>query len=114
MSLSFLGWEDLYKINAIPTLVLSLGLLGLIGILLTLGRRLDSAMKLERFGIPIALLVGGLGFLIGPYGPFSLLPERVLNTWLQLPTPLLTLVFATLMLGRPIPRISVLWKPVAS
>ncbi len=114
MSLSFLGLEDLYKINAIPTLVLSLGLLGLIGILLTLGRRLDSAMKLERFGIPIALLIGALGFLIGPYGPLSLLPERVLNTWMQLPTPLLTLVFATLMLGRPIPRISALWKPVAS
>ena len=73
MSLSLLGLEDLYKNNAIPTLVLSLGLLGIIGILLTLGRRLDSAMKLERFGIPIALLVGALGFLIGPYGPFSLL-----------------------------------------
>ena len=114
MSLSFFGLEDLYKINAIPTLVLSLGLLGIIGILLTLGRRLDSAMKLERFGIPVALLVGALGFLIGPYGPFSLLPERVLTTWMQLPTPLLTLVFATLMLGRPIPRISALWKPVAS
>ena len=66
MSLSFFGLEDLYKINAIPTLVLSLGLLGIIGILLTLGRRLDSAMKLERFGIPVALLVGALGFLIGP------------------------------------------------
>ena len=114
MSLTSFGFEDLYKINAIPTLVLSLGLLGIIGILLTLGRRLDSAMKLERFGIPVALLVGAIGFLIGPYGPFSLLPERVLNTWMQLPTPLLTLVFATLMLGRPIPKISVLWKPVAS
>jgi len=114
MSQLFLGFEGLYKINAIPTLILSLGLLGIIGILLTLGRRLDSAMKLERFGIPIALLVGAIGFLIGPYGPFSLLPERVLNTWMQLPTPLLTLVFATLMLGRPIPRVSGLWKPVAS
>ena len=114
MSQLIFGFDDLYKINAIPTLVLSLGLLGIIGILLTLGRRLDSAMKLERFGIPIALLVGALGFLIGPYGPFSLLPERVLSTWMQLPTPLLTLVFATLMLGRPIPRINVLWKPVAS
>ena len=114
MSQLIFGFDDLYKINAFPTLVLSLGLLGIIGILLTLGRRLDSAMKLERFGIPIALLVGALGFLIGPYGPFSLLPERVMSTWMQLPTPLLTLVFATLMLGRPIPRISVLWKPVAS
>ena len=114
MILLFLGFEGLYEINAIPTLVLSLGLLGLIGILLMLGRRLDSAMKLERFGIPIALLIGAIGFLIGPYGTFSLLPERVLITWMQLPTPLLTLVFATLMLGRPIPRLSGLWKPVAS
>ena len=114
MSQLFFGFEGLYKINAIPTLLLSLGLLGIIGILLTLGRRLDSAMKLERFGIPIALVVGAIGFFIGPYGPFSLLPERVLNTWMQLPAPLLTLVFATLMLGRPIPRVSGLWKPVAS
>ncbi|WP_269610014.1 sodium/glutamate symporter [Prochlorococcus marinus] len=114
MSQLIFGFEDLYKINAIPTLVLSIGLLGIIGILLTLGRRLDSAMKLERFGIPIALLVGAIGFLIGPYGPFSLLPERVLDTWMKLPTPLLTLVFATLMLGRPIPRVGGLWKPVAS
>ena len=109
-----LGFVDLYKINAVPTLILSLGLLGIIGILLTFGRRLDSAMRLERFGIPIALLVGAIGFFIGPYGPFSLLPERILDIWMQLPTPLLTLVFATLMLGRPIPRLSGLWKPVAS
>ena len=114
MSQLFFGFEGLYKINAIPTLFLSLGLLGIIGILLTLGRRLDSAMKLERFGIPVALLVGAIGFLIGPYGPFSLLPERVLKTWMQLPTPLLTLVFATLMIGRPIPKMTGLWKPVAS
>ncbi len=114
MSQFFFGFEDLYKINAGPTLILSLGLLGIIGVFLTLGRRLDSAMKLERFGIPIALLVGAIGFLIGPYGPFSLLPERVLNIWMQLPTPLLTLVFATLMLGRPIPRLRGLWKPIAS
>ncbi len=110
----FIGFGDLYKFNAIPTFSLSLGLLGIVGIFLTLGRRLDSAMKLERFGIPIALLVGAIGFLIGPYGPFSLLPERVMNIWMQLPTPLLTLVFASLMLGRPIPKVSGLWKPVAS
>ena len=114
MSQLISGFEGLYKINAVPTLFLSLGLLGIIGILLTLGRRLDSAMKLERFGIPVALLVGAIGFLIGPYGPFSVLPERVLSIWMQLPTPLLTLVFATLMIGRPIPSVSGLWKPVAS
>ncbi len=110
----FVGFDGLFKVNAIPTFTLSLGLLGIIGIFLTLGRRLDSAMKLEQFGIPIALLIGAIGFFIGPYGPFSLLPERVLKIWMQLPTPLLTLVFATLMLGRPIPRVSGLWRPVAS
>ncbi len=109
-----LGFDNLSKINAIPTILLSLGLLGIIGILLTLGRRLDSAMKLERFGIPIALLVGGIAFVLGPYGPFEILPFPVMDIWMQLPTPLLTLVFATLMLGRPIPSINGLWKPVAS
>ncbi len=43
-----------------------------------------------------------------------MLPASVLDIWMQLPTPLLTLVFATLMLGRPIPRVTGLWKPVAS
>ncbi len=109
-----LGFDDLSKINAIPTILLSVGLLGIIGILLTLGRRLDSAMKLERFGIPIALLVGGIAFVLGPYGPFEILPIPVMDIWMQLPTPLLTLVFATLMLGRPIPSINGLWRPVAS
>ncbi len=109
-----LGFDDLYKINAIPTILLSVGLLGIIGILLTFGRRLDSAMKLERFGIPIALLVGGIAFVLGPYGPFEILPTSVMNIWMKLPTPLLTLVFSTLMLGRPIPSIAGLWKPVAS
>lgn len=109
-----LGFDDLYNINAIPTILLSVGLLGIIGILLTFGRRLDSAMKLERFGIPIALLVGGIAFVLGPYGPFGILPTPVMDIWMQLPTPLLTLVFATLMLGRPIPSINGLWRPVAS
>ena len=42
------------------------------------------------------------------------LPQSVTDIWVQLPTPLLTLVFATPMLGRPIPRGRGLWKPVAS
>ncbi len=108
------GFDYLYKINSIPTILLSLGLLGIIAILLTFGRRLDSALKLERFGIPIALLVGGIAFVFGPYGPFEILPIPVMDIWIQLPTPLLTLVFATLMLGRPIPSIKGLWRPVAS
>ena len=86
----------------------------LVSILKVFGYSINKAIgSAAAIGFVIALF-GAIGFLIGPYGPFSLLPERVLNTWMQLPTPLLTLVFATLMLGRPIPRISGLWKPVAS
>ena len=102
------------NLNAISSLVIAFGLLVLIGVLLSFGRRMESAMRLERFGIPIALLFGLLGLFIGPYGPLPLLPESVTDIWLQLPTPLLTLVFATLMIGRPIPNGKGLWQPVAS
>ena len=97
-----------------PTFVLAIGLLCLLGILLSLGRRLEPALRLERLGIPIALLVGSAALLLGPYGPWKLLPSSVTEIWVGLPAPLLTLVFATLLLGRPIPKSQGLWKPVAS
>jgi len=102
------------KSSAISSLVIALGLLVPICILLGFGRRLDSAMKLERVGIPIALIFGLIALCIGPYGPIPILPEKVTNIWVNLPTPLLTLVFATLMLSRPIPNAKGLWQPVAS
>ncbi|KGG15100.1 putative sodium:solute symporter [Prochlorococcus sp. MIT 0602] len=71
-------------------------------------------MKLERIGIPISILFGTFALLIGPHGPTPLLPERITDVWVKLPTPLLALVFATLMLGRPLPRGKGLWNPVAS
>ena len=108
------AFEALKVLNAIPALVIALALLILVGILLALGRRLEYAMRLERFGIPIALIFGILAICIGPYGPFSFLPEEVTDIWIKLPTPLLTLVFATLMIGRPIPNGNGLFQPVAS
>ena len=108
------GLKSFIPLNAIPTLVVAFGLLVLIGVLLSFGRRLDSAMALERFGIPTALLFGVFAICIGPYGPIAVLPEAVTDIWIQLPTPLLTLVFSTLMLGRPIPKGKGLWEPVAS
>tara|TARA_Y100001968_G_scaffold121683_1_gene110712 strand:+ start:694 stop:2076 length:1383 start_codon:yes stop_codon:yes gene_type:complete len=100
--------------NTISSLAIAFGLLALLGLLLSFGKRLDSAMKLERFGIPIALLFGVFGILFGPYGTLPLLTQSVTDIWTQLPSPLLTLVFASLMLGRPIPRANSLWQPVAS
>ena len=97
-----------------PAFGLAIGLFCLFGLLLSFGSRLEAAVRLERIGIPIALLAGGVALFLGPYGSFPLLSESVTDIWIQFPSPLLTLVFATLMLGRPIPRGKGLWQPVAS
>ena len=106
--------KGLFDLNALPAFGLAIGLFCLFGLLLSFGRRLETAVTLERIGIPIALLAGGVALLVGPYGSFPLLSESVTDIWIQFPSPLLTLVFATLMLGRPIPRGKGLWQPVAS
>ena len=114
MNEALLDLKTFINFNAFPSLFVSFGLLVLLGVLLSFGKRLDSAMKLERFGIPIALLFGFSTLCIGPYGPFPLLPESVTDIWVQLPSPLLTLVFATLMIGRPIPSLNRFFQPVIS
>ena len=103
-----------FQSNAMPTIGLAILLFCAVGLLLSFGRRLEPAMWLERLGVPIALLVGLFALFIGPYGPLHLLPQSVTDIWIRYPTPLLTLVFATLMLGRPLPRGQGLWQPVAS
>ncbi|WP_288262606.1 sodium/glutamate symporter [uncultured Prochlorococcus sp.] len=80
--------------------------------LLIFGRRFKLAVQLERFGLPIAVISGVLGISIGPYGAIHFLPKETINVWSNFPTPLLSLVFATLMMGRPIPNINGLVKPI--
>ncbi len=101
------------EINTFPALALAGGLFCLLALLLSFGRRLEPTLKLERLGVPISLIIGLGAVLIGPYGPSPLLPHSVTDVWIQLTTPLLTLVFATLMLGRPLPSPKGLWSPVA-
>ena len=101
-------------LGALPIAFWSLILLLPLGFLLSLGRRLEPAIRLEKLGIPIALLVGGIALFLGPHGFLPLMPQGVANIWEKLPTPLLTLIFASLMLGRPLPNLKGLWKPVAS
>ena len=76
------------------------------------GRRFKLAVQLERFGLPIAVLSGILGISIGPFGAIHVLPRETINVWSNFPTPLLSLVFATLMMGRPIPNVNGLVKPI--
>ncbi|EEE40588.1 Na+/glutamate symporter [Prochlorococcus marinus str. MIT 9202] len=88
-----------------------MGLL-IIFFLLIFGRKLKLAVQLERFGLPIAVISGIIGISIGPFGAIHFLPKETINVWSNFPTPLLSLVFATLMMGRPIPNINGLVKPI--
>ena len=86
----------------------------IIGFLLIFGRRLKFAIQLERFGLPIAVICGIVGILIGPYGIFNFLTKETTSIWEESLTPLLSIVFATLMLGRSIPDLKGLIKPIGN
>ncbi len=79
---------------------------------LIFGRRIKLAVQLERFGLPIAVISGIAGISIGPFGLIHVLSKETTNVWSNFPTPLLSLVFATLMMGRPIPNINGLVRPI--
>ena len=93
-------------------LALALALLvGLLGVGTALGRSLG----VHQWGIPEALLAGTLGLLIAPGGGLlALIPARVIALWDQLPLILLTLVFGTLLLGKPLPRLNGLLRPLGA
>ena len=96
------------------SIFVSIGGLLIIGFLLIFGRRLKFAIQLERFGLPIAVICGILGILIGPYGIFNFLNKETTAIWEESLTPLLSIVFATLMLGRSIPDLKGLIKPIGN
>jgi ESS family glutamate:Na+ symporter len=86
----------------------------LLGLLLAVGRAVGPALGLQRIGLPAAVLAGLLGILVGPHGPWPLLPDAIEALWARLPVVLLTLVFGTLMLGRPLPPLRRLWRPATA
>jgi ESS family glutamate:Na+ symporter len=98
-------------ISSLPTLGLSLALLVL---LLLLGTRLGRLLGTHQWGIPEALIAGGLGLLVAPGGPLPLLPPAVIGLWQQLPLVLLTLVFGTLLVAKPLPKPAGLWRPLSA
>ncbi len=97
--------------DALPLFGLALGLLLA---LLAAGSLLGKLLGMHRWGIPEALLAGSLGLLIAPSGVLPLIPPAVIHLWDQLPLILLTLVFATLLLGKPLPAIGGLWRPLSA
>ena len=95
----------------------SFGWLGLaltcLSLILAVGRALGARLQLRLWGIPEALLAGLLGLLLAPGGPLPLLPPEVMQLWADLPLVLLTLVFGSLLLGKPLPKLEGLWRPVS-
>jgi ESS family glutamate:Na+ symporter len=85
-----------------------------LAVLLLIGTAIGAAIGLKRWGVPEALLAGAIGLLLAPSGPLPLLPPAVIERWSNLPLALLTLVFATLMLSKPLPRIGSIWRPVTA
>ena len=83
-------------------------------LLLLAGTVLGRGLGVHRWGIPEALLAGLLGLALGPQGPWPLLPQGVMDLWEDLPLILLTLVFGSLLVGKPIPRPGGLWRPLGA
>ena len=108
MEYFLLGSNNIFQ----NSLFVSCGGFFIISSILVFGRKLNFAIKLERIGFPIAVICGILGILIGPYGLFNLLSKETTDIWEASLTPLLSLVFATLMLGRPVPTLKGLIKPI--
>jgi ESS family glutamate:Na+ symporter len=91
----------------------ALALLAL-AVLLALGTGLGKLLGSRSWGVPEALIAGALGLLVAPAGALPLLPQAVIAVWEQLPLILLTLVFGTLLLGKPLPRAAQLWRPLSA
>ncbi len=83
-------------------------------VLLAIGTVLGRGLGSHRWGIPEALLAGSLGLLVAPSGPWPLIPQAVIDLWDQLPLILLTMVFGSLLLGKPLPRPGGLWRPLSA
>jgi len=94
-----------------PPIVWALAVAGL-PVLLLVGTALGRGLGVHRWGIPEALLAGLVGLLISPQGPWPLLPAGVIALWDGLPLILLTLVFGSLLVGKPLPKPAGLWHPL--
>jgi len=85
----------------------------------------------RRYFIPSSLIAGGLGLLLGPqvlgtglarlpstiprdeipaFLEHGLFPEWILQVWSTLPSLLINVVFAALLLGKPIPGLRTVWR----
>lgn len=87
-----------------------------LGLFLIVARMIKSrAAWLEALFIPSSIIAGVLVLLLGPQGlgrfwRDGLFPSSLLEVWRGLPGLLISVVFAALFLGRPIPGIRTIWR----
>ena len=84
-----------------------------LSLILATGRSIGRRLQLRLWGVPEALVAGLIGLLVAPAGLLPLLPDHLMQLWGDLPLVLLTLVFGSLMLGKPLPKLGGLWRPVS-
>jgi len=84
-----------------------------LSLILVAGRSIGRRLQLRLWGVPEALVAGLIGLLVAPAGLLPLLPDHLMQLWGELPLVLLTLVFGSLMLGKPLPQLGGLWRPVS-
>lgn len=78
--------------------------LSVLGVLLLAGIFLRAKVPLFRkYFIPAALIAGVIGLLLGPYC-FKLLPDDMVSSWGALPTTLIVIVFAPMLIGTKLPK----------
>jgi ESS family glutamate:Na+ symporter len=100
-----------HLLAGLPSFALAMVLLV---VLLTIGTALARGVGVHQWGIPEALIAGSLGLLLAPGGALPLLPPAVIDLWEQLPLVLLTLVFGSLLVGKPLPKPAGLWRPLSA
>ncbi|MEC2071047.1 sodium/glutamate symporter [Alkalihalophilus marmarensis] len=93
----------------------------ILGILLIIGKWIRVATPfLQSFFIPSSIIAGLLGLLLGPevLGLFGvevfegggLFPAPMIEVWEVLPELLISIIFASLFIGKKVPNIKKIWK----
>jgi ESS family glutamate:Na+ symporter len=98
--------------NTLALMALPMLRLALLAALLAVGRWIGQGIQMKRLGLPESLLAGALGLLLAPGGPLPVLPPTVVSFWAELPLALLTLVFGSLLVAKPLPKLGPLWRPL--
>lgn len=95
----------------------------ILGLLLLLGYWIRLKMKsFQKYFIPSSVIAGFLGLILGPQvlGAFTgdevpvisngIFPEEMIEVWKEIPGLFITLIFATIFLGKKIQPIKKIWK----